>query len=276
MNLKHFLSLLCISVLVLSCVQDEDETTNQPANFSLDNEQRSTQMSVATDVSYSIVDNGFTEQVSGSRNFFTTFFPDCAEITHTTNGNCSSGSITIDFGEGCTLNNGNFVEGEVVITYERVDNNTTNFTYNYNNYAVNLIGVSGGGTGVRTYSNTNGNPQDYSTENIAFTFPNSSVTGTRVAERTTVWVEGVESNTWTDNVYEMEGEWTTNLSNGFSRNGLVTETLIFRLNCPLIVEGVVQISQNGNNATLDYGDGNCDSIAVLTINGIAYEIYVGN
>ena len=48
------------------------------------------------------------------------------------------------------------------------------------------------------------------------------------------------------------------------------------VNKPLLVQGVISIVRNTNTATLDYGDGNCDTIATFTINGVSYTIIIGN
>ena len=48
------------------------------------------------------------------------------------------------------------------------------------------------------------------------------------------------------------------------------------VNKPLIVSGIITIVRNGNTATLDYGDGTCDNLAVLTVNGNQYNIIIGN
>jgi len=47
-------------------------------------------------------------------------------------------------------------------------------------------------------------------------------------------------------------------------------------NKPIIVLGVITIVRNGNTATLDYGDGACDNLAVLTVNGNTFNIVIGN
>ena len=276
MKLK-FLAICCITLGIVSCSDDDNESENEtPSNFSVENEQRSAQMSTSSDLSFSVVENSFDEQTAPSELVSsTTFFPTCATITLNGNGD-GSGTITVDFGEGCTLNDGNYVQGAIIIDYETVDENTRNLTYTYEDYAVNLIEITGGGTAVRTLSNNNGLPQSVATESISASFPNTDVTGTRVAHRTVVWVEGVGSGTWTDNVYEVSGNWDTELSNGFSRSGNVTTVLRRELSCPVVVSGVVEITQNIGTASLDYGDGTCDSIAVLTFNGVDYEIYIGN
>ena len=48
------------------------------------------------------------------------------------------------------------------------------------------------------------------------------------------------------------------------------------LNKPLLVQGVITFTKNNHTATLDYGSGECDNLAVYTVNGNSYNIVIGN
>ena len=115
-------------------------------------------------------------------------------------------------------------------------------------------------------------PQSDLTSNIEVYFPIAEVTATRDINRTREWIEGVGSGTWTDNVFNVTGSWNTEFSSGFTRSGNVTEALRREATCVHFVDGVVDITQNGNQGSLDYGDGTCDNVAVVTINGEEYTI----
>ena len=41
---------------------------------------------------------------------------------------------------------------------------------------------------------------------------------------------------------------------------------------PFPVSGVVENVKNDSKATLDYGNGDCDKLATITINGVTKEI----
>jgi hypothetical protein len=47
-------------------------------------------------------------------------------------------------------------------------------------------------------------------------------------------------------------------------------------NKPLLVQGIITFTKNNNTATLDYGNGECDNLAVYTVNGNSYNIVIGN
>ena len=107
-------------------------------------------------------------------------------------------------------------------------------------------------------------------------FPNTTITATREGTRTVEWAEGFGSGTWVDNVYYITGNWNTVFSNGFERSGEVTETLVRKLDCLYLVSGILEIQQEGFVGTIDWGNGDCDNAATLTINGYEFPVILGN
>jgi len=151
---------------------------------------------------------------------------------------------------------------------------TRTINYVFEDFVYNGNGVSGGGEIFRQIANEQGNPQSTVNETIVVSFPNTDITATRIGLRIAEWVEGVGTGTWSDNVYHITGNWDTSLTNGFQRTGEVTEHLVRELSCAYLVSGVLNVEQEGIVATLDFGDGTCDNIAVMTINGQEYTIYM--
>ncbi|MEZ4818259.1 MAG: hypothetical protein R2776_09890 [Flavobacteriaceae bacterium] len=66
------------------------------------------------------------------------------------------------------------------------------------------------------------------------------------------------------------------MSNGFSRTGVVTRTLVREASCLFLVSGEITVSQEGLTGVLDFGNGNCDNIATITFNGQEFQILLGN
>jgi hypothetical protein len=180
----------------------------------------------------------------------------------------------LDFGAGCTLNNGANVSGIIDLNYEAILNHSRIINYTFEDYFYNENGVTGGGEIVREFSNSNGNPASTGNEIITVSFPNSTVTATRNGLRIAEWVAGVGSGTWVDNVYHITGNWDTTFTNGFERSGLVTETLVRRLDCPYLVSGTLEVTQNGLTGSLDFGNGACDAQAVFTFDGVEYTLFL--
>ncbi|QKG79064.1 hypothetical protein [Tenuifilum thalassicum] len=98
-------------------------------------------------------------------------------------------------------------------------------------------------------------------------------TYTRNAERTRTWVEGYDTPffVW-DDVYTLEGSATGVNRKGETYTHQITSALMFKLNCRWIVQGVINITVGDKEATLDYGMGECDNMAYVTVNGKTYEI----
>jgi hypothetical protein len=55
-------------------------------------------------------------------------------------------------------------------------------------------------------------------------------------------------------------------------NRTITEPLLIDRSCEYILSGTVELLRNGETTTIDYGDGTCDDIATVTINGVTEEI----
>ena len=56
----------------------------------------------------------------------------------------------------------------------------------------------------------------------------------------------------------------------------ITEELMKKGDCRWIVDGIIEFTENGTLLlTIDYGDGECDDIAIVTYQGEEYEITIG-
>jgi len=263
---NYLLTTLTLCLLLVGCNKDEDEPTQ--ANFSAENAILAAKTDAAVDGTMNIMENGIDESATRSNGI--SLFTSCTTITVQSNGN--GGTIILDFGESCQLNNGAIVSGIINLEFTAIIEGVRTIDYDFVDYTYNGNGVSGGGQIQREVANSNGNPQSTVNETITVTFPNSPVTATRNGLRISEWVEGFGSGTWLDNVYHITGNWNTTFSNGFQRTGEVTETLVWKLNCLYLVSGVIQVTQEGFTGSLDYGNGACDNNAVLTLNGQQYDI----
>jgi hypothetical protein len=266
------LSLVAIIFLTFACSDNEDEVVvleTMPTTTEL---TLAAQVDTAEDASFAVVENLYIENIDETRsNVVNSFFADCATITVTPNGD-GSGNVLVDFGESCELANGAVVSGQVALNYSIAQNESRTVTYIYDNFTYNTNEVSGGGTIQRIFENANGNPQSEVTASIAVYFPEQDVTATRDANRVREWIEGVGSGIWTDNVFSVTGNWNTTFSNGFARSGDVMEALRREATCPHFVSGTLAITQNNIEGVLNYGDGVCDAIAVITIGNQDFTI----
>lgn len=192
---------------------------------------------------------------------------------------------TITFGNengGCTLSNGNVVQGTIIVTFTYQPEATTHtINYEFVNFFHNQIELNGNRTFTRTLEAQTLIPTVVMNMNMTATFPDGRIF-TRVGTRTRTIIAGFDTPAiWIDNRYQVTGNWTTTFPNTTIQTSTITTPLIVRMSCrevnnPLLVQGVITFQRNGNSATLDYGTGECDNLAVFTINGNSYNIVIGN
>lgn len=259
-----FAYLMCFSFLLFSCSSDEE--TVDEVEFSQEDNKMATQVDMVFEGTLNIMETAYSEEEGRSNSFF----PPCAVISISQTGDIIN--LEINFGEGCTLPDGAFVTGKIFLSYGPIVSNTRVIDYTFDEFTYNDHPVSGGGQIERLLENQNGNPQSTVNETITVGFPESTVTATRTGLRIAEWVEGVGSGTWTDNVFHITGNWETTFSNGFNRSGVVTDKLVKKTNCAFLVSGVIDIQQNGLNASLDFGEGECDNMVTLLFNGQQFII----
>ena len=151
-------------------------------------------------------------------------------------------------------------------------------TYTFQNFYHNAIKFNGTKTFTRVMATSTPNPNSHPivTMNLDMTatLPNGDIV-TRVGQRVREIIEGYSTLIWLDNIYQVTGEWTTTFPSGGVQTSTITTPLRIRMNCPNIVRGVISIVRNGNTATLDYGNGDCDNLATFTVNGNSYTIILG-
>ncbi|QNJ96910.1 hypothetical protein [Constantimarinum furrinae] len=262
-------SFLALTFLFIGCTSNDDSSPNE-VNFSAEDSQRAAQADNVVEGTFSIMESGYVQVEEEPDNVVNSLFPACTVITILPNGD--GGTIILDFGDECQLNNGSVVSGMITLEYGPFTAGTRTINYTFDEFTYNGNGVAGGGEIFREIANSNGNPQSTINEEITVSFPNTTVTATRNGLRVAEWVEGIGTGTWLDNVYHITGNWDTVFTNGFQRSGEVTETLVRKLNCLYLVSGMLEVQQEGLTAAIDWGEGECDNLATFIFNGQEYPI----
>jgi hypothetical protein len=246
--------------LLISC-GEMDEGSTQVVALDLSTE-------VAMDVAYEDVDI-ITEagiDLTMDLNTSTDASVLCSVVTH----DQPNKTITIDFGNGCTDPRGRVREGKINIQYN--DRRYVPGAYRivtFDNFSINGIRVQG----TRTLTNTSEEDQTPSftivLENGSLDFGDGTF-ATRESECTRVWYRGLMPS--------LDYVLITGSSAGINRNGAeyhveIIQELRFNRNCIrfIPVSGTIEIATEGLNATVDFGDGTCDSIVTITINGKVIE-----
>ena len=191
--------------------------------------------------------------------------PDCVTITIVIEA--MSREITIDFGpEGCLVN-GNIFKGKMILSYTRdPEAQQITITKTLQDFYFNNKNIVGGKTIVKVLSNENGNPQFTKTTDITVIWPNgaqASRNGVKVRE----WVEGFGSGVWSDNVFEVTGNWTSTFVNGNTHSYEVMIPLRREVVCYYFVSGSIDVERTNFSGVFDYGNGACDNQATFTFDG---------
>jgi outer membrane murein-binding lipoprotein Lpp len=231
-------------------------------------------------------DNGVSGRPANSTN---NFLPDCAVITRVpaTGLPEAGGNIvkTINFGTtGCVMPGGAVLKGKMIITMPYQPGAASHTaTVTFENFYHNLRKVEGTKTLTRTLvgaTATNaGHPKVVMTMNLTITLADGRVV-TRNGTRTREIIVGYGDGDVTNNVYEVTGNWTTTFPNTTTQTSEITNPIIVKLACTptnsALSKGIITFTRNSNTATLDYGDGTCDNLAVFTKNGVSTTITLGN
>lgn len=253
--------------LFTSC--SKDESVDQPVDdtgveLTAEDSKQAAQAEETSDRVFDVVESAYVEIEEETRSNSNSFFSDCVTITISTENGVTF--VTLDFGLGCELPNGNILSGKIHITYGLPQNGTITITYTLEDFTFNGKGVAGGATVFRQRENVSGNPEAIVNKDLLISFP-AGLAVSVDAVKSFEWIEGVGSGTWMDNVYLVTGNRTIETNTGFSHYGIVIEPLRREATCQWFVSGTIEITRNGNMGVLDFGDGTCDNLATLTVNG---------
>ncbi|HEX6847148.1 MAG TPA: hypothetical protein VF144_09230 [Chitinophagaceae bacterium] len=272
MKLKKIFALMSLPLLFFftACQKEENEPDPEfETTFNMSRDQA---------ISESINDDATAVffEASVSSGFYrlngqaeTTGILSCATITVTPQ-NTFPKTITIDFGNGCPSNDGVSRAGKINITLsDYVHNPGATAVMTFENYSTLGFKVEG----TITWTNT-------STPNgISWT---REITNGKVIEPLGgyYWMhQGTKNVTQTagantpsdllDDVHSITGNHTVTNPAGKTRTVTITEALEKKITCHNVTKGKVKVQAQTHFAILDYGDGTCDKVATVTIDGVA-------
>ena len=189
----------------------------------------------------------------------------CATVT-VSSGNFPK-TITIDFGTGCSSNDGINRSGKINITLsDSLRHSGSTAVMTFTNYYVS--GFKKEGTITWTNTTQNGiRSWQRKCENGKITAPDGHFwlhSGTQAVVQTA----GSDTpSDLTDDVFSYTGTATVTNSSGESRTATILNALEKKVDCANIDKGTIKIQGPNHYATLDYGDGTCDRIATISIDG---------
>ncbi len=263
--LKLNVVMILLSVISLMSCNTDDESIVTSEQISAEDVSSAEEVDKVVEEVNNIIEQAYVEEEGGlnsSRGTNSSFFPDCLTKTVVTTDN--SKMVTLDFGDGCMVR-GLFIAGILTMSYDKdPDIQTKTISTAFEDFRVDYKLIQGSYSIVRVRQNDNGNPQSTATVDINVTWDNgdyASREGVRVRE----WIEGFGTGVWSDNVYLITGYWNAVLKNGNELSATITTPLRRELVCRFFVSGVVDLQKNDRTASLDFGEGDCDNQAILTL-----------
>ena len=197
------------------------------------------------------------------------FFSECVTFSVEETDNIKT--ITISFAEDCVDKKGNEVSGTITIVKE-VSDSSKSRSISFEDFSVNGYVVNGTKTYEYNAENANGNPEMGGNVDLTIETEEGLITkkGSRLVEVTA----GGDTDTFEDNELTITGSHSLTKADGSNFEMEITTALIKPAACKYIAEGIKEIVRDGIESTLDYGDGTCDSIAILTTGDTVTEIEI--
>lgn len=260
---KFWIASLAIVVtlgLTTSCGKKKKENEQEVEAVAIDN--------AVAESSYNDLSTMADEAVQGESNF-KSFDSDCVTIDYDTIAGVPT--ITVDFGpENCLCQDGRMRRGKVIFSFAGMYNQSGSVvTTTTNHYYVDDYGIDG--TRIATWS------ADHTyniTVNGSIYKPNNGGTITWNCNKTRTQTAGTNTPfNWLDNVYSITGSASGTTATGVSFEITVDEALIVQLGCRWIKKGKLTITRvDKDDVIIDYGDGECDNKAMMTIGNRTKEI----
>ncbi len=268
------LGVLSIGLLMTSCKKD-DETVAE------ENDTSSTEYDALAENIFNDVGNISDEAYALKTGNFksteedTLFLGLCATVTLDTV--VFPHELIIDFGEeNCLCKDGRYRRGKIINTFTgRYRKPGTVLTHGFDEFYVNDNKVEGS----RVLTNMGYNED----ENLWFTIEidglitlaenGGTITWNSSKERE--WVEGSDTRRRRDDVYLITGSASGVRLSGLSWTKEIILPLRRELSCRFFVSGSVEITPEDRPVRLlDYGDGECDNLATVTVNGQTFTIHL--
>ena len=190
----------------------------------------------------------------------------CATITITPASGFPK-TILIDFGVSCTDQRGNTRSGKIrIVLSDSVRKTNSTAVMTFENYFVNSYKKEG----TITWTNTS-TPGTRSwtrrTENGKITAPDNRY-WLHSGLRTVVQTAGVNTPmNLLDDIYSITGTHSVTNSSGKTRDCNVLDALQKKTACHNIDKGTLKVQGPNHYAIINFGDGTCDNLATISIDG---------
>jgi hypothetical protein len=190
----------------------------------------------------------------------------------------NSDTIVIDFGTGCTDPRGNIRKGKIIIIFTGARLQIGNsITITFENFSVNDVKIEG----TRTVKLTSVDPitHEITLENGKVTWPDQT-SATRTAHHFRKWDTKGTLDRADDEVLLLTGGTAAgNNRNGKTYDMQILKDIVFKVTCfkqrrylPVAGEKLIEI--DGKSLLVNFGEGECDNVIKVTIDGVTKEVTV--
>lgn len=223
----------------------------------------------------SIADQAEEGSLGNYRAMEDTIYLGCATVIRDTT--TTPRTITVDFGTvNCTCQDGRTRRGKIISTYTGAYRDSgTVITHTTVDYYVNDNKI----IGTKTVTNKGKNSSNHTwyTVQVNGSIEKANGAGTISfnSSREREWIEGENTagGLWQDDVYSITGTASGTTANGNSFTASITEALRIELSCSHITSGELEFTPSTRPVrTVNFGTGNCDNLATVTINGNVYNV----
>jgi len=240
-----FILLSALVFLVSNC--DNDDTNPLGDNQQVSSTEINTILN--TDSISSAADDIITSVFTNSQSSKSAKLEDC----HVTEFSDTGFTITFD---NCTYEGGEAITGTITIVLSEGQENS--YTATYTDLMVGEYEING----TRSFVVSGNELSDISltiTSDMTITLEDGAI-----VEESGVKVLGfiLDFNNLENSGATIDGNWTL-LSDGNTYLVDITTTLEITGNCDYVGTGVMELSKNGLEVNVDFGDGTCDDIALL-------------
>jgi hypothetical protein len=210
--------------------------------------------------------------------------PPCLIVTIVASGNSTSPfpiTITLDFGSGCACGDGHTRKGKIIAKYtDRLLHPNSKANIQFEDFSIDSIQIDNS----TSFTIANTGTQDSLQLTIDIDAKLSKSNGNYTewhSHKVITRTEGGTTATPLDDVMQIEGNASgtvkrTNLAVAWKAQ--ITDPFIKKFTCRWISKGTIKVGRENLSANsqwigiLNYGDGNCDNLATLTLDGVSYQI----
>lgn len=282
--LNYTLAVFFAGALLLSSCKKEKEEEE------VDTDTQSSKDNTQADLYFNDVANIADEASEGDLVSYKTanldgLLSNCANITRLHADSTNSDTLLISFGSNggtnstvnCLCADGRLRRGIITVIYTgKYRDSLSTHNISFSNYFVNNNQLIGSKTVTNKGRNSAGHPVFEIVVNGTLFLANSGGTVTWNSNRTREWIAGYTTfgpGNWNDDVYLIRGTASGTNAAGNTFNATIINPLERAIGCRWFRKGTVEFTPSGKaTRTIDYGTGNCDDIATVTINGNTHTI----